>query len=104
MPDLRKNLQVRQPTNQGDDVNDGNGWPTPLTDPSSPLKMVVTSGGNGTQTNKDLISTSQQDAGEHQLSEGQGSVSKGDYLDQGGHGDKLKTSQQNAGDHSVTEG
>lgn len=102
MPDNRQNLQVRQPGIVGYETADKEGWPTPLTDPSNPLKMAVTSGGNGTQKNFDPISTSQQRAGGHHLAEGEKGASKGDYLDQGGHSNKLETSQQNAGDHSGT--
>lgn len=60
MPDLRRNLQVKQDTVQGDDVNDGNGWPTPLTDPSSPLKMVVSNGSRGEISGIAATSTSRQ--------------------------------------------
>lgn len=101
MPDLRKNLQVRQPGIQGDDVNDSNGWPTPLSDPSSPLRMAVTNGQSGSQSNFDPTSTSVQN--DLSLAEGRSSGSTGNQADQGGHGDKLKTSQQNAGDHSMAE-
>jgi hypothetical protein len=96
---LRPNLQVSQPGIEGDAVNDGNGWPTPLTDPSNPLRMGVTNGSNGSQSNKDLISTSQQDSGAHHLAEGYpngGATNK----PQGSHGNEIETSQQNAGDYS----
>lgn len=67
MPDNRETLQVNQPNV----VNlPENNWPEPLTDPSNKLKMKVTEGSNGSQTNKDITSTSQQDAGDHQLAEG----------------------------------
>ncbi len=103
MPDNRKNLQVRQPGIEGYDVADKNGWPTPLVDPSNPLRVAVVNGSNGEQKNFDPITTSQQRAGEHSLDGGQSKVSKGDYEDQGGHGTKTKTSQQNAGDHHTPE-
>lgn len=72
MPDNRKNLQVHQPTLQGDDANDGNGWPEPLTDPSSPLKMVVSSGSRGSQNGFQAMSTSRQN--DVSLPEGRSSV------------------------------
>jgi len=98
MPDNRRSLQVNQPNviNLPD-----NNWPEPLTDASNPLKMVVTSGGNGTQKNFDPVSTSNQK--ELSLAEGKSSVGTGDMSNQGGHSDKLKTSQQNAGDHHTPE-
>lgn len=101
MPDNRETVQVNQP----DIINlPENNWPDPLVDPSNKLKVVVTSGGHGTQMNKDLTSTSQQDRGEHQLTEGKYKAGTGDMLAQGGHSDKLETSQQNADDHQLTEG
>lgn len=100
MPDNRETVQVNQP----DIINlPENNWPDPLTDPSNKLKVVVSSGGNGTQTNKDITSTSQQDRGAHQLSEGHEVISTGNMEDQGNHGNKLQTSQQNAQDHSTAE-
>lgn len=100
MPDNRRSLQVNQPNviNLPD-----NNWPEPLTDPSNPLKMTVTNGGNGTQKNFDPISTSQQDLGAHHKAEGRYKGSIGDQLQQGSHSNKLKTSQQNADDHSSPE-
>jgi hypothetical protein len=100
-PDLRKNLQVNQPGIQGNEVNDDNGWPTPLTDPSNPLKMAVTSGSNGEQRNFDPVATAGQD--QLSLSEGSSKIKTGDMEAQGGHSDKFKTSQQNADDHSTGE-
>lgn len=102
MPDNRVNLQIHQPGIEGDDVNDGNGWPKPLVSPLDPLKMTVTNGKNGTQRNFDPVSTSRQN--DLSLSEGRSSVATGNMLDQGGHGNKLRTSQQNASDHSKIEG
>lgn len=102
MPDLRRNLQVNQPGIVGNEVNDKNGWPTPLTDPSNPLKMAVTNGSNGEQRNFDPTSTSQQNKSEHSAPGGRHG-SPGNQLDQGGHSDKLKTSQQNSGDHHTPE-
>lgn len=100
MPDNRETLQVNQPNM----INlPETNWPTPLVDPSSKLKVAVTHGSSGTQTNKDLKSTSQQNAGEHQLAEGKYKAATGDMLGQGGHGNKLATSQQNAGDISSPE-
>lgn len=100
MPDNRETVQVNQP----DIINlPENNWPDPLVDPSNKLKVVVTNGSSGSQTNKDLVSTSQQDAGEHQLAEGKYKAATGNMEEQGGHGNKLKTSQQNAEDHSTPE-
>lgn len=100
MPDNRETVQVNQP----DIINPPeNNWPDPLVDPSNKLKVVVTNGSNGSQSNKDLVSTSQQDAGEHQLTEGKYTASTGNMEDQGGHSNKLETSQQNVEDHSTTE-
>lgn len=78
-------------------------WPDPLVDPSGKLRIVVTNGSSGSQTNKDLVSTSQQDNKEHHLSEGNSPIDTGNMLDQGGYGNKFQTSQQNVGDHSTTE-
>jgi len=61
MPDNRPNLQVKQPTIQGYGPDDQNGWPNPLTDPSSPLKVAVTNGSNGSQRNFDPVATQGQD-------------------------------------------
>lgn len=102
MPDNKRNLQIRQPGIEGYDVDDKNGWPTPLTDPSNPLRMKVTNGSNGTLSNFDPTSTSGQ-AG-LSLPEGKSTVNTGNMETQGGHGNKLQTSQQNAGDHSQSEG
>ncbi len=100
MPDNRETVQVNQPNI----INiPENNWPEPLVDPSNKLKVAVTNGGNGSQTNKDLVSTSQQDRGEHQLAEGKYKAGAGNMLDQGGHANKLQTSQQAASDHSLPE-
>lgn len=100
-PDVRKNLQVRQPGIEGYDEADKNGWPDPLVDPSNPLRMEVTNGSNGEQRNFDPLSTDGQD--QLSLTEGRAYVNTGDMEAQGGHGNKLKTSQQNAEDHSTGE-
>lgn len=98
MPDNRETLQVNQP----DIINlPENNWPDPLVSPANKLKMVVTSGGSGTQKNFDPTSTSVQD--QLSLTEGKAKANTGDMLNQGGHANKLKTSQQNAGDHSSPE-
>lgn len=86
MPDNRRNLQVNQPGIQGNKEVDQNGWPTPLTDPSNPVKMAVTSGSNGEQKNFDPVSTSKQAVGEVGIS-----------------GPYLHTSQQKAGEHSLAD-
>lgn len=72
MPDVRKNLQVRQPNIEGVDVNDDNGWPTPLSDPSNPLKMVVSNGSRGETSYIDALSTSRQN--DVSIPEGRSSV------------------------------
>lgn len=100
MPNNRETLQVNQPNVITPPENN---WPDPLTDPANRLKVVVTNSKSGTQTNKDIISTSQQDAGEHQLAEGKDKSSPGNMADQGGNGNKLHTSQQNAANHSTPE-
>lgn len=100
-PDNRKNLQVRQPGIEGYDNADANGWPEPLVDPSNPLRMVVTNGSNGEQSNFDPIATAGQD--QLSLTEGSSKIATGNMEDQGGHGNKLQTSQQNVGDHSTAE-
>lgn len=102
MPDNRRNVQVRQPGIEGYDTADKNGWPDPLVSPLDPLKVVVTHGQSGTQSNFDPTSTSRQ--AELSLAEGSSQASPGNQEDQGGHGNKLHTSQQNAGDHHVPEG
>ena len=103
MPDNRRNLQINQPGIQGNETVDKNGWPTPLTDPSNPLRVKVTNGSNGEQRNFDPVTTSQQRAAGHHAPEGGDLQHKGNDADQGGHGNKLKTSQQNAGDHHTPE-
>lgn len=100
-PDVRKNLQVRQPGIEGYESADKNGWPEPLVDPSDPLKLVVTAGSSGSQNNFQAMATSGQN--DLSLTEGRTSPGPGNMIDQGGHGDKLKTSQQNADDHSTPE-
>lgn len=102
MPDNRPNVQVRQPHIEGYETADKNGWPTPLVDPSNPLKVKVTNGSNGSQSNKTLMATDGQD--QLSLTEGSSAIKTGDMTDQGGHGNKWQTSQQNAGDHSEIEG
>lgn len=103
MPDNRETLQVNQPNV----INlPENNWPDPLVDPSNKLKMVVTEGNNGSQTNKDLKSTSQQDAGEHQLAEGKGgpTSSPNSATDTGGgRGNFDMTSQEKRDEHSTPE-
>lgn len=99
MPDNRPSVQVNQP----DIINvPETNWPSPLVDPSSKLKVKVTNGSNGSQSNKTLMATEGQD--QLSLAEGKYKGEIGDQLDQGGHGNKLQTSQQNASDHSETEG
>lgn len=100
MPDNRETVQVNQP---GIINIPETNWPSPLVDPSNQLKVVVTNGGNGSQTNFNPMSTSVQD--QLSLAEGQpAKVNTGNMEDQGGHGNKLQTSQQNVSDHSTAEG
>ncbi len=99
-PDLRRNLQVNQPHIEGNEVNDKNGWPDPLCDDSSPLKMAVTNGSNGEQRNFEAMACDGQD----QLSLTEGKVGPSTLNSQGGHGDKFKTSQMNPPNHSQPEG
>ena len=86
MPDNRRNLQVNQPGIQGNEELDKNGWPTPLCDPSNPVKMAVVNGSNGEQKNFDPTSTSKQDVPEAGIT-----------------GKYLHTSQQKAGEHHTPE-
>ena len=91
--DNRQTLQVNQP----DVINTpATNWPTPLTDPSNELRIKVTNGKHGSQEMKTLMAT----AGQDQLSRPEGAVKidKGDYAEQGGHGNKFKTSQMNSED------
>lgn len=74
MPDNRKNLQVEQPGIEGYATADKNGWPTPLADPSNPLKFVVSNGSRGETKDFRAMETSRQ--GEHSLPEGQGGVKR----------------------------
>lgn len=91
MPDNRPSIQVNQP----DIINiPETNWPTPLADPSSQLKVKVTHGSNGSQEMKTLMATDGQD--QLSLAEGRSSVDKGNYAEQGGHGDKFKTSQMDS--------
>lgn len=96
MPENRRNLQVRQGETQGYESIDKNGWPVPLSDPTDPLKLKVTTGSNGEQKNIRAMSTSRQ----NELSLTEGKPPKADSeAKQGGHGNKLHTSQQNADRH-----
>jgi hypothetical protein len=53
----RKNGQVVQPNVEF--VPDNNGWPEPLTDPSTPYRISVTNGKNGESKMDDGLKTSQ---------------------------------------------
>lgn len=93
MPDNRPSVQVNQP----DIINiPETNWPKPLVDPASELKVKVTHGSNGSQEMKTLMATMGQD--QLSLTEGKSKAGKGNYSDQGGHGNKFKTSQMNSGD------
>lgn len=102
MPDNRSNIQVRQEGIEGYADADKEGWPNPLVDPASQLKVKVTNGSSGTQKDFRAMATDGQE--KLSLAEGRSSNSTGDMLDQGSHGNKFQTSQQNASDHSETEG
>ena len=65
---LQKGGQVVQPNIEL--PPDNNGWPDPLTDPSSPYKVSVTNGKNGEQNNMDKTETSQATTGGWHLAEG----------------------------------
>lgn len=54
---LRKNGQVVQPNVEFSP--DNNGWPEPLTDPSTPYKIAVNDGKNGEVKDMDGMKTSQ---------------------------------------------
>jgi hypothetical protein len=101
MSDTRSNLQATQEGIVGNKEYDNSGWPTPLVDPSGQLKIKVTNGLSGSQRDFKAMSCEGQD--KLSLTEGTPTVNKVNYLDQGGHGNKLKTSQQNAGDHQTPE-
>ena len=103
MPDNRETLQVNQPNVVNPPENN---WPDPLSDDSNKLKMAVTNGSNGSQSNKDITSTSQQDAKAHQLTEGYGDSgsSPNSATDSGGgKGSFTQTSQQTRGEISTPE-
>lgn len=59
MPDNRVNLQTNQ-SFEGNAVNDGNGWPTPLVNPAGTLSVKIEDGKRGSQTNIQAMSTSRQ--------------------------------------------
>lgn len=109
MPNLKPNLQVRQPNVV--DPPEGNGWPTPLTDESNPIRQAVTNGSNGEVTGVDnRIQTSQSKNGGWSLCEGMGGASAPDNqgIDESQMGaglrDPLKTTQQIRGEHHKPEG
>lgn len=101
--DLRKNMQVVQPNVEY--TPDNNGWPEPLTDPSSPLKQSVTNGRNGEQNNMEDLRTSQMKETGHHLPEGrfQAQATQADPSEDSVQpsGDPLKTSQQKRGEHKT---
>lgn len=102
MPDNRSNLQIRQPGIAGYETADKEGYAEALASTSNQLKMKVTHGKNGTQTNKRLMATDGQD--QLSLTEGSSAIKTGNMELQGSHENKWQTSQQNAGDHSEIEG
>lgn len=81
MPDNRRNLQTQWKGIEGTETIDKNGWPTPLNDPSNPLKIKVTHGSRGEQKDFKAMKTSRQD--DVSLPEGRSSVKgvKRDDLD-----------------------
>lgn len=99
-PDVRRNLQVKQDGIEGYDVADGDGWPTPLTDPSNPLTIKVTNSSSGSQKDFKAMSTSSK--GELSLAEGK-TVGQSGTVEQGDHSNKWRTSQQNDEEHSTPE-
>jgi hypothetical protein len=100
MPDLRRNLQTNQ-SFEGNEVNDGNGWPVPLCDPSNPLKMKVTNGQNGSQRDFKAMSTDGQD----KLSLAEGTPPPAMQPDgQGSRKPAFQTSQMNPPNHSQPGG
>lgn len=101
MPDNRDNVQVAQPHIEGYGTADKHGWPDPLVDPSSKLRVKVTNGSNGSQSFIAATSTSRQK--ELSLAEGSSNIKTGDMEAQGGHGNKLRTSQQSQEQHSTPE-
>lgn len=102
MPDNRPNVQVRQEGIEGYADADKNGWPSPLVDPASQLKVKVTNGSNGSQRDFKAMATD----GQNQLSltEGKYQGKIGNQEDQGDHQDKFKTSQMNPPEHSEPGG
>lgn len=105
-PTLRKNGQVVQPNVEF--MPDNNGWPTPLTDESNPVRQQVTVGKNGESIMNDGINTSQSKNGGWHLPEGssQGAATQPNTQSDGSasSGDPLKTSQQKQGGHHLPEG
>jgi hypothetical protein len=104
-PTLRRNGQVVQPNVE--QMPEGNGWPTPLTDESNPVQMKVQDGKNGESIMNDGINTSQTKTGGWSLTEGSAPASATQPNTQGDEavrsGDPLKTSQQIAGEHHLPE-
>jgi hypothetical protein len=106
MPDLKRNLQVKQP--YVTDMPEGNGWPEPLTDESSPLRMTVNNGKNGESSMNDGISTSQQREAGHHAPEGDATspATQPPYLDSqrasdGGFSTTAFVSDPGGSDYSV---
>lgn len=58
MPNNRRNIQVNQPNVEGNETVDKNGWPTPLSSPLNPLKLVVSDGSRGETRSFRAMSTS----------------------------------------------
>jgi hypothetical protein len=103
-PKLQDNLQVAQPNVE--QLPEGNGWPTPLTDESSPLKQSITNGRNGESNNMEDLRTSQMKEGGHHLAEGQSgaTATQPNTGESKKGGDPLKTSQQKGSGHDTPEG
>lgn len=94
MPDLRKNLQVKQKGIQYEP--EGNGWPEPLVDESSPLKMKVETGSSGESKTLGLTGSSQD---VYSLPEGDFKASPSSSSTESSGGG-FKTGQQKQGLHS----
>lgn len=78
MPDNRRNLQVNQTGLKGNEQVDENGWPTPLSDQSNPLRLVVRDGSRGSINEFKAMTTSRQ--GDVSIPEGRSKV-EGEKVD-----------------------
>lgn len=88
MPDLRKNLQVKQPNVAYEP--EGNGWPEPLTDSGPAIRQVINDGKNGESRMNDGLKTSQDKWSTPEGSYAAGSSTEGPVSGQSASG--IKTS------------